>query len=190
MENKLQEYISKTGDRSPSFALMLNALSKKPNKLIVETGCARKEDNFHGDGMSTLIFDEFINVTGGNFFSVDISPENVEFAKSKVSPHSQVICSDSVKFLYDNCRVWKGEGRFIDLLYLDSFDLDKDNTHPSSLHHILELTAAMPCLRSGSIICVDDNISKDIGKGSYVRQFMDLIGRPLVYEGYHWIWIL
>lgn len=188
--NELQEMVSKTGDRGPSFAMMLNHLNHKPEKIIIETGCARKEDNFQGDGMSTLIFDKMVQLTGGTFHSVDISPENVEFAKSKVSDKTQVHCSDSVKFLHEASRVLKGEGRFVDLLYLDSFDLDKENTHPSSLHHLMELTAIMPCLRGGSMICVDDNISRDVGKGTYVRQFMDLLGKPLVYEGYHWIWVL
>jgi hypothetical protein len=188
--NELQEMVNKTGDRAQSFAMMINHLNHKPNKIIIETGCARKEDNFQGDGMSTLIFDKFINLTGGTFVSVDISPENVAFAQSKVSNNSQVVCSDSVKYLHEVSRVFRGEGRYIDLLYLDSFDLDKDNTHPSSLHHLMELTAIMPCLRGGSMICVDDNISRDVGKGSYVRQFMDLLGKPIVFEGYHWIWIL
>lgn len=188
--DKLQEFVNKTYFRAPSFAMMLSHLNHKPEKIIIETGCARQEDNFQGDGMSTLIFDRMIQLTGGTFHSVDISPENVEFARSKVSNMTKVHCSDSVKFLQEMNRTLRSDGRYVDLLYLDSFDLDHDNTHPSSLHHLMELTAIMPSLRTGSMICVDDNVSLEVGKGKYVKQYMDLIGKPLVYSDYHWIWIL
>ena len=53
----LDEMIGKTGKRQASFNMMMNHLNKQ-SALIVETGCAREENNFDGDGMSTLIFDE------------------------------------------------------------------------------------------------------------------------------------
>jgi hypothetical protein len=64
-----------------------------------------------------------------------------------------------------------------------------DNPHPSSLHHIFELTAIMPCLREGTMICVDDNFDT-VGKGGYVKEFMDLIGKERIYTGYQWVWKL
>ena len=186
-----QEYINRTGKRAEAFVLMLNHLSGNPNPLIIETGCARKEDNFDGDGMSTLIFDSYITERGcGEFHSVDISQENVDFANSRISnPNSKVHCSDSVIFLHGVSQDCRTQNRHIDLLYLDSFDFDQGNPHPSSQHHIYELTAAMPALQPGSLIAVDDNFDT-IGKGAYVKEFMDLLGKPRVYTGYQWVWIL
>lgn len=183
----INDMLNLTGKRRPSFEIMLNHLSTRNNPLIVETGCARQENNFDGDGMSTLIFDEYVATQSGKFFSVDISPENVNFSKSKVrSEKTSVICSDSVSWLHDQALSWKDT---IDLLYLDSYDFDMSNPHPSSLHHILELVAIRPRIAEGTMICVDDNFG-NIGKGGYVKQFMDQIGKPMVFNGYQWIWIL
>ena len=172
----LDEMIGKTGKRQHSFNLMVNHLNRE-SALIVETGCARKENNFDGDGMSTLIFDEYVKQYGGTFFSVDINPDNTAFAKSKCSK-AIVHTGDSVDFLY-NLQV-----NDIDLLYLDSYDFDPQKPHPSSLHHLMELTAVMPALKPGStMIVVDDNVLAikdgdatkrviEIGKGFYIKYFM------------------
>jgi hypothetical protein len=184
----LQELVNKTTFRSPSFAIMINHVMSIHEPLIVETGCARQENNFEGDGMSTAIFDTFVNYHGGEFYSVDINSDNVRFAASR-SKKVNITCSDSVRFLYNQSKVWVAQNRKIDLLYLDSFDFDIDNPHPSSLHHIFELAAIMPCLKEGTMICVDDNFDT-AGKGSYVKEFMDLIGKERIYTDYQWIWKL
>jgi hypothetical protein len=176
------DIIQKTGKRAEAFVMMINHVGKLKHPIIVETGCARLENNYEGDGMSTLLFDRFVRHHGGEFYSVDINPENVEFARKNVGPNTCVTCSDSVKFLWEFKKP-------IDLLYLDSFDFDMNDPHPSSLHHILELTAIMPFLRPGTMIAVDDNFD-DVGKGGYVKQFFDLLGKERLYTGYQWVWKL
>jgi len=184
----LQELVNKTTKRAESFAMMLNHVGNIDNPLIVETGCARQEDNFEGDGMSTTIFDTFVDYHGGDFYSVDINPENVRFATAK-SKKANIFCGDSVSFLYYQSQAWMAQNRKIDLLYLDSFDFDMGNPHPSSLHHIFELTAIMPCQKPGTMICVDDNFDT-VGKGGYVKEFMNLINKDRIYSGYQWVWKL
>lgn len=184
----LQSLVNKTTKRAESFAMMINHVAQIDNPLIVETGCARQEDNFEGDGMSTTIFDTFVDYHGGDFYSVDINPENVRFAASK-SKKANIFCGDSVSFLYYQSQAWQAQNRKIDLLYLDSFDFDMGNPHPSSLHHIFELVSIMPCLKPGTMICVDDNFGT-IGKGGYVKEFMDLINKERIYSGYQWVWKL
>ena len=184
----LQELVNKTTKRAESFAMMLNHVGNIDNPLIVETGCARQEDNFEGDGMSTTIFDTFVDYHGGDFYSVDINPENGRFATAK-SKKANIFCGDSVSFLYYQSQAWMAQNRKIDLLYLDSFDFDMGNPHPSSLHHIFELTAIMPCQKPGTMICVDDNFDT-VGKGGYVKEFMNLINKDRIYSGYQWVWKL
>ena len=188
----LDEMIGKTGKRQASFNMMMNHLNKQ-SALIVETGCAREENNFDGDGMSTLIFDEYIKQYGGTFFSVDINPDNTAFAKSKCEL-AKIHTGDSVEFLYNFPL-----NRKIDLLYLDSYDFDPQKPHPSSLHHLKELTAIMPSLQKGTMIVVDDNFlasndggktTFELGKGQYVKEFMDSIGIQRTFAGYQWVWIL
>jgi len=194
----IQEMLLKTDKRGPSFAMMLDHLDQIQNPLIVETGCARREDNFDGDGMSTLILNEYVKEFGGEFHSVDIEQANVDFVKQRCNnTHSH--CSDSVKFLYEFNEQLRNQNRYIDLLYLDSFDLDIQNPHPSSLHHIFELTAIKASLKKGAMVVVDDNIlcidqttneTKMVGKGDYVDQYFKMLGIEKIYSGYQWVWKL
>jgi hypothetical protein len=62
----------------------------------------------------------------------------------------------------------------------------------------MELVAVMPSLKEGTMICVDDNpecVDKDnnpveMGKGLYVKQFMEQIKRERIHNGYQWVWKL
>jgi hypothetical protein len=64
------------------------------------------------------------------------------------------------------------------------------------LHHVKELCAAIDKLQKGSIVVVDDhNAFPDIpdakiGKGNYVKEFMDNIGATLLFEDYQIGWVL
>jgi len=178
----IEEMISITGKREESFQIMISHLNSKNSPTIVETGCARVENNFEGDGMSTLIFDSYVETNKGNFYSVDINPDAVAFSTSKkISNKTKIACEDSVSFLH------KFDQK-IDLLYLDSYDLDPINPHPSSIHHIYELLAVLKCLQHETMIVVDDNISEEIGKGKYIADYFTRIGVPMIYSGYQQIW--
>ena len=167
------------------------ALSERSKKFyIVETGTTRADHgrlSFGDDGAAAYIFDKFINFYDGEVNSVDINPLNVDHCKSIVSQKTKVFCSDSVKFLWS-----LPEDRKIDFLYLDSFDIFRDTPHPSQLHHIKELCAVMNKLKTGTIIAVDDHdaffTGGKIGKGNYVKNFMDDIGASLIHEGYQIVW--
>jgi hypothetical protein len=50
-----------------------------------------------------------------------------------------------------------------------------------------ELTAALPSLKNGTMIAVDDHFG-DHGKGELVKRFMGHIGIPLLHNGYQLIW--
>jgi|APCry1669192806_1035432.scaffolds.fasta_scaffold00007_15 hypothetical protein len=189
----LQEMLDLTGQRKPSFEIMIEHLKTKEDPFIVETGCARMENNFDGDGMSTLIFDKYINDHNGIFCSVDITPANVEFARSKISNKTNLVCGDSVSFLWQLSKQLEEADTYIDLLYLDSFDFELHNPHPSSLHHLKELTAIISRLKSGTMISVDDNHfvpGGRIGKGEYVDKFFTDIGVKKIYNGYQYIWLI
>ena len=152
---------------------------------IVETGMARQQNNYSGDGMSTLIFDEFISFHDGELYSVDLDPNAIKLCHPLVSSKTSLVQSDSVQFLFELSKTDIN----IDLLYLDSFDLDWNNPHPSSFHHMKELTAIIPRIKTGTLVVVDDNM-QGIGKGQYVRQFMDNIGKEPYFDEYQvgWIW--
>ena len=178
-----KNYYFKLGKRRDTFQKVfeyLKSLDKK-NPTILETGIARTDENWEGDGMSTLMFDDYINTVGGNFTSIDIEQSNISFAKSKVSSKSNLICSDSVIALHKISR--DKEYPMIDVLYLDSFDLDWNNPIPSSFHHMKELLAIYPKIQKGTLIVVDDN-ANNRGKGQMVKDFMKNIGINPYFDEY------
>ena len=200
------EYAGRLGIRAETFRRMFELLEEmgKSEYSIVETGCARTEGNWQGDGQSTLLFDRFVNHWGGRVQTVDIDADSCKRLRAQVSDKVGIHCSDSVRHLGNLAR----EGKLaIDLLYLDSFDLEWRNPHPSSLHHLLELCAAMPLLARGTLVVVDDsprqwavavkdnkaNLVQDCGiggKGGYVAEYFSRIGCEPVIQGYQHGWII
>jgi hypothetical protein len=179
-------YYNKLDKRTDSFRKIFELLEEK-NKdyyLIIETGCSRIKDNYIGDGMSTVLFDDFVNFYDGKVISVDISEKSCKVARSLVSNKTKVICENSVKFLWQ-LTVYNE----IDLIYLDSFDIKFNSPHPSAFHHIKEFCAIMPNLSRGTIVVVDDNTEKS-GKGRYIAEFMEDVGIKKVIDDYQIAWIL
>lgn len=180
----LGEMLALTGKRKAGFEFMIRHLRQCRRPVIVETGCARVEGNYEGDGQSTLIFDAIADELEGAVFSADIDQKAVEIARSQVGPRTKIHCGDSVRWL---ARL-KGQAH---LIYLDSFDFDYLNPWPSMAHHMQELAASFHLLRPGCLVAVDDNFRLPlglIGKGMIVGDFFDRIGVPLVFDDYQRIW--
>jgi hypothetical protein len=94
----------------------------------------------------------------------------------------------------------------IDLLYLDSFDLDMTYWQPSAIHHLKELAVAIRALRADSLVVVDDCPStadftlednntinfvtspKIGGKGRLVAEFANSIGAKCIFADYQAGW--
>jgi len=199
------EFAERLGVRGESMRRVFELLEAvpRPAYTIVETGCARVADNWRGDGQSTILFDRFVNHWDGSVLSVDIDAQACDALRGRVSGKVSVACLDSVVFLRELLR---HDQLRIDLLYLDSYDLDWRNPHPSALHHLHELCAIMPLLRSGCLVVVDDaprnlamapfkgkkTIVRDhgvAGKGTYVAEFFARLGCSPAVEGYQHGWV-
>lgn len=178
----LEKYYPRLALRSNSYKTLFETLELKLNffksYLIVETGTSRQPNNFEGDGQSTLMFDAFVNYYRGKVYSVDISQENCEIARKQVSNKTEVVCEDSLKFL----KTFKNLSN-IDLLYLDSYDVDFDKPHNSAMHHLEELAIVYSGLKIGCIIMVDDN-KNGVGKGIYVNDFLTKLNCKKIIDDY------
>lgn len=203
---RAREFVAQYPDlglRNDGFVCIFEKLMdmNKSEYLIVETGTIRQENNFRGDGQSTILFNDFVKQYGGMVISIDNDPQAVELAKTKVdSEYTKVIEGDSVTFL--NSFPLKNK---IDLLYLDSYDSSfkptndqseeqlnkyRQENHLSALHALKELCTTWAELRSECLIVIDDNITQELlkrynsnattkyeydpqdGKGLYLRNFM------------------
>lgn len=164
---------------------MFEALAERRGLRIVETGCIRTPGNWAGDGQSSVMFDDYANEYDGYFHTIDLSPESIAAAKSVCKGKKTYFhTGDSIE------RLW-GMTHSIDLLYLDSFDLNPFYPMPSAVHHLMELTAAARRLQQFSIVAVDDFESTAAGgKGMLVDQFMKHINAHVIYEGYQKVWMV
>lgn len=183
------EYGPKLGIRAPTFRAVLREALHRKAMTIVETGCIRKLDNWEGDGQSTIIwsaYKRFLAPFGAKFITIDTDEAAIETVHQQCR-EATTYCGDSVKVLS------KMEGS-IDLLYLDSFDLDVKNEQPAALHCLMELTAAMPRLHSGSIVFVDDSPMAEgwivTGKGRFVAEYMRHLGVNPFTFGYQTAWLM
>lgn len=177
-------------DRRPTFQYVIEALSgKKP--LIIETGCMR---NDHGklawgdDGCSTLIFNMFAKREQGTCISVDISEDNIGYARKFNLGNGIFVRSDSITFLQEF-----QEKKHIDLLYLDSYDFDPANPEASQGHHLNELMSVYESLKSGCLILIDDaDVKFDgtlEGKATSIIAFFNSLGVTPKYSGYQILYI-
>lgn len=179
-------YLPKLGIRAPTFRAVIREAVSRHVKSIVETGCMRKIDNWDGDGQSTVVWDAYTLWHTGSFITIDIDQEAIELVRNTLK-NSGSIASDSVTELAK-------PGPVIDLLYLDSFDVDMSNAAPAAMHCLFEFCAARPRLRPGSIVFIDDSPMgpgfEVGGKGAFVANWFKQIGVAPFTFGYQIAWIM
>jgi hypothetical protein len=194
--------------RAETFKLAFQHLTNLQRPVcIVETGCVRNQGTYAGEGQSTVLFDKFSECVPGTLVhTVDINPESTDMCKSLVSSRVQVHTMDSVQFLKNKCRPLIAPYQHIDLLYLDSYDVDFDNPHDSAMHHMKELLAASPLISQNTLILLDDSPSyatfffdrgqmklastqKVGGKGKYIASYMNDIGATPIAQSYQTAWL-
>ena len=182
-----EEVAPRLGKRRDSFDTMFTFLGEFKHPTIVETGTYREHDNYEVDGCSTLLFDKYIECYGGNLISIDIDPKACQLARNATT-EALVLERDSVEALGEM------EGR-VDLLYLDSYNIENwNNDWAPAAHHLKELCAAKNVVRPGTLIVVDNNIQTGsgalIGKGRLVNELMESLGIEPYIFGYQigWIW--
>ncbi len=182
----LRNRIAPCDKRFATFKYVLNLMSKREVKTIVETGTARNgECNCAGDGCSTPIWGTWAQQHGAFVYSVDIDPQAIQSSASACNAYHDCmsfVTSDSVEFLANFNKP-------IDFLYLDSYDFDFSNPAPSQEHHLKEIIAVYPCLHAKSIIMIDDCDLPFGGKGKLVIQYLLDKGWKIVLSGYQVILI-
>lgn len=176
-----------TRRREEGFERLFIRLQVQAPCKIIETGCVRQDGWI--DGRATVLFDRFVQVCGGHVISVDNDEAKCRYARTQVSNWTTIVNDDSVSFLFRHAREQPAS---VDLLYLDSYDVDWKDPHPSAMHHFKELCAAMPALKPGSFVVVDDHMDADgrIGKSKYIVPFMYNIGARKFIDGYQIGWIM
>lgn len=157
------------------FTKLLNNLDKK--KLnILETGSSA-----HGTN-SSMLFINYVKKFGGSFITVDINPDIKLKFNHLVKENIEFYTDDSVQYIM-NIAPYKIKK--LDVIYLDSFDLDIKNPQPSEQHGLDEFLLLNKYIKTGTLIAIDDT-PKDFdlfgagsnklnhipGKGSLVLEYI------------------
>ena len=186
---KLEEGIFKSPSRGEAFRIMTDHVLSLRSPQILETGCARAMKRTE-DEPSTIIFDALTQERDGTFTTVDIDPTHCRLARMLCSERTQVINASSLDYLPMRAR--DSSLPPLDLVYLDSLDVDFDSPHESALHHLEELCAIEGRLAPGALVAVDDNRVEGgrvvSGKGMYVAEHLRDRGAELIHDGYVHIW--
>ena len=157
---------------------------------IIETGASHNWN----DGMMGLFFAQISQQTGGKMWMVDID-ENIISKAKQIFQNEGITCvefvvDDSVSFL-------KKFNDKVDLVHLDSWDLDLMNPFPSALHGWREFDAIKDKLTNDTIVIVDDNFLdgtwvdwNHMINGESVSTERVTISYPCVGKGSHiWWWV-
>ena len=174
----------------------LELLEERPGR-IVETGASAWGTD------STRLFSDYVDTFGGELWSVDIRLKPLVDLRGAVSRRTLLTCGDSVRFLRRWVRSHRTDTR-VDLVYLDSYDLDVEDPYPAARHGLRELLAIRPALQRGSLLLVDDTPATPElcpdgmrepaerflathgampGKGMLIEQYLD--GAPNVTKVHH-----
>ena len=181
------------GDRAKQADTILKSLEQTTLNEgpinIIETGASQNWD----DGMMGILFAKIAQRTGGKMWVVDIDPNILERARIKFGEYGldfvEFHLGDSVQFLQDfNDRV--------DMIHLDSWDLNLEDYFPSALHGWREFEAIKDKVDTGTIIIVDDNYLDgswvnwyEIVDGEYTGEYKKIdITQPCVGKGSHIFW--
>ncbi len=113
------------------------------------------------------MFDALVRASGGGLFSIEVTTETIDSARKACSSATQLIENNSVSAAH---ALTQAMSRQIDLLYLNSFDLDPKNPTPSAIHHALELTAVRPLIGPGTIMCIDNSAVGSKGRQRHDRR--------------------
>jgi hypothetical protein len=190
--------------RESTFRKMFEYLDKCQGPItIIETGCARTL----ADGHSTVLFDRYVNdrEDGSCVYSVDLNQQTVESCRTMVGPRTTVTISDSVVYLHQLAKQLLDSNTAINLLYLDSYDIDWEYWYPSAAHHLKELLAVHPAIDAETLVVVDDCpgsglmihngknydiISNPIigGKGRLIADYARAIGAKTEFASYQAGW--
>ena len=135
----------------PNYSMFIEGIKRVTinNPLIVETGTSAWGTD------STRLFDLFAYKNQGSFHTVDIRAEPSFELKRMVSATKFHIC-DSVVWLKN---VLPTLGLPIDLLYLDSWDVDWSSPEPAAHHGLLEFEESIKYLSRDAIVLIDDTPS-------------------------------
>ncbi len=128
------------------FTKLLNNFDR--TKLnILETGSSA-----HGTN-SSMLFINYVKKFGGSFKTVDINSDIKSKFNHLIIDNIEFYTDDSIQFIKN---LAPDTIKNLDVIYLDSFDLDIKNPQPSEQHGLNEFLLLNKFIKKGTLIAIDD----------------------------------
>ena len=124
---------------------------------ILETGCGHYGDCKTFAPMTYIFADILNNLKGGSLLTVDINENNLNKCKELTKTFSHIVnykLGDSVHVLRN---LNEDFAKSLDLIILDSYDLNLFDPNPSGIHHLQELLMLYNKINKNCLIAIDDN---------------------------------
>ena len=175
IQDWLITYKTSMDGRYETFYTAFELLQQLPNHNIIETGCVRMKDDW-GAGYSTVLFGEFCKIYGGKVITIDNSENHMNICKKL----TENLSNNIIYIVNDSLLELEHTSFKIDLLYLDSMDIDLNGDRlPSQIHNLLEFKVAEKFLHDKSIVLIDDYFDGN-GKGKLTQIYMLNTGWSLI----------
>ena len=144
------------------FERSIGYFNNKPINIF-ETGSSAKWGT-----NSSILFDSYIKKFGGSFITVDLRGEANNYLKKRFSKNSLSFVDDSINFIrsFENDFFKK-----VDLVYLDSYDLDINNPDPSMNHCLEEFLLLDKKIKINSLVVIDDTPNEE-AFNRYMKQHL------------------
>ena len=144
------------------FERSIGYFNNKPINIF-ETGSSAKWGT-----NSSILFDSYIKKFGGSFITVDLRGEANNYLKKRFSKNSLSFVDDSINFIksFENDFFKK-----VDLVYLDSYDLDINNPGPSMNHCLEEFLLLDKKIKTNSLVVIDDTPNEE-AFNKYMKQHL------------------
>jgi hypothetical protein len=124
---------------------------------VLETGCGHYGDCKTFASMTYVFADILNNLKGGSLLTIDINENNLNKCKELTKDFSHIInykLGDSLDILKN---LDKDYVKSLDLIILDSYDLNLFDPIKSGIHHLKELLSLYENLNENCLIAIDDN---------------------------------
>ena len=128
------------------FKFLFSNFDNKPLNIL-ETGSSAYGIK------SSYLFLNYVKKFGGKFTTVDVNPDIRNEFLSFLNENIEFVVSDSVEYL---SSMNKADIKELDVVYLDSYDVDLNNPEPSENHGYNEFRSIEKYLKSGCLIAIDD----------------------------------
>lgn len=126
-----------------AFMYMANLMNGSPWS-ITETGTSAQGTD------STRFWDRYVDSFGGTFTSIDLRKAPSRRLKLQTSKRTRFLVGDSATLLKKLSLVSPN------VIYLDSWDVDWNDSNPASLHGLEEFVSIKNRLSGGDVVMIDD----------------------------------